>query len=381
MNKRLLVTSTDLMMVQFLLPHIKYLRENGFEVDVGCSDVGGRIDEVKQALGENTVTIIRLVRNPFDKTNLTGLKDLRTILKQKHYDLIWTNEPVMGLMTRLAAKETRKNGTKVIYMTHGYHFFKGCPSKYKLIYPIEKYASRLCDAIITINWEDFELTKSKFHVQRAYHIDGIGFDPNRSQCDVDVGEKRKSIGVPQNAFLVLSVGELKPHKNHKVIVDAISHLNRDVYYVLCGKGELLDFLSDRAKEKNIADKVIFLGYRNDVSEIMKCADVFAFPSIREGLGLASLEAMSNGLPIIASNTRGIRDYVIEGKTGFLCASNSEQDFRERIEELRTNNALRRYMSIKCKEYSKKYDIKLIKDSIKSIIEDLLEIKKEGITDN
>ena len=105
---------------------------------------------------------IRTERTPFSIKNISGLIDLKSVLKNKKYDLIWTNEPVMGVMTRLAACDSRKQGSVVMYLAHGYHFFKGAPKKNWIYYPVEKFMSRYCDLITVINWEDFYFTKKHF---------------------------------------------------------------------------------------------------------------------------------------------------------------------------------------------------------------------------
>ena len=114
-NKRLLVTSTDLMMVQFLIPHVINLSQNGFDVEIACSEVGGRLDEVKKKLDGyvKAVHTVRLVRSPASTTNFKGYGDMKKVIDQGNYDLIWTNEPVMGVVTRLAAKNARKNGKHI----------------------------------------------------------------------------------------------------------------------------------------------------------------------------------------------------------------------------------------------------------------------------
>ena len=251
MGKRILVTSTDMMMIQFLVPHVLYLRNQGFDVEVACSEVGNRLDEVREKLGAESVHQVHLVRSPFRFQNLKGYHELKQLLNSENYDLIWTNEPVMGIMTRLAACETRRKGTKVLYMTHGYHFFKGCEKKYWLFFPIEKWASHLCDAIATVSWDDYYLTINKFSIKNetVYHIDGIGVDENRFFTTIDNMKKRKELGIPENSFVILSVGELKSHKNHETVIRAIGKMiMKDVHYVICGKGELLEKLQHLAKE-------------------------------------------------------------------------------------------------------------------------------------
>jgi glycosyltransferase EpsD len=113
--KKILVASTDMMMMQFLLPHVQFLKEQGFDVEVACSEVGGRFEEVKTALGFEKVKKVRLTRNPIKPTNLKGLKDLKNIINNGEYDLIWTNEPVMGIMTRIAAKKARKKDKRLAF--------------------------------------------------------------------------------------------------------------------------------------------------------------------------------------------------------------------------------------------------------------------------
>ena len=115
--KRLLLTCTDLMAIQFLVPHVKYLSEHGFSVELACSEVGGRLQELCTVLsGIAPVHTVRLVRNPFSLRNRKGLSDLKKIINGRSWDVIWTNEPVMGVMTRVAAKTVRKKGTKVVYI-------------------------------------------------------------------------------------------------------------------------------------------------------------------------------------------------------------------------------------------------------------------------
>jgi glycosyltransferase EpsD len=371
--KKILVTSTDMMMMQFLVPHVQYLREQGYDVEVACSEVGNRFEEVQKVLGEDKSYKVRLQRNPVKPSNLKGLSDLKKIINNGSYDLIWTNEPVMGIMTRLAAKRARKKGTRVMYMTHGYHFFKGGQAKYKLFYPIEKWASRYCDAIVTINWEDYQLSKEKFHAKIVEHIDGIGLDTKKFGTPTDAVKKREELEISSDSFIVLSVGELKPHKNHKTVIEAIGLLkDENIVYLICGKGELLERFQMRVKQLGIEHKVKFLGYRKDVHEIMQCSDVFVFPSKREGLGLASLEAMAAGLPIIGARTRGIVDYVIDGETGYLCGVENPQDYADAIERLSSDRDLYEKISNTCKITALKYDIKNIQYNILQILRELMD---------
>lgn len=99
----------------------------------------------------------------------------------------------------------------------------------------------------------------------------------------------------------------------------------NIFFVLVGEGQLENYLEEKARDLSLSDRVHFLGFRRDVPSILCAADIFVFPSLWEGLGLAGIEAMYSGLPIIGSNRQGIKDYIINNKTGFLFEpTNAEQ---------------------------------------------------------
>lgn len=364
--KKILITSTELMMIQFLVPHVKNLAENGFQVEIACSEVGGRMEEVRSALEGivNAIHTLRLERSPVSPRNLLGYGDLKRLLKENRYDIIWTNEPVMGVATRLAANKYRKHGTKVVYMCHGFHFYKGASKLNWLVYyPVEKFMSRFCDTIVTINRED-EARAKTFHAPDVAYIHGIGVNTDRLHNRNEQSDIRAELGLQKEDFLVLSVGELNENKNQQVIIRALAQLNDpEIHYLLCGKGDKREYLESLAKELGIADRVHFLGYRKDVVDICAQADLFAHPARREGLGLAPLEAMYCGLPVVASDTRGIQDYTVPGKTGFLCGSEDVAGFANAIRRLKESPALCRDCGAFNKESANSFCLEPVKDEV------------------
>ena len=370
-NCRVLVTSTDLMMVQFLVPHIKYLCSNGYKIDVLCSNVGGRIDDVKKQLNDyvNNIFVVSLQRSPLSLENLSGYCEIKKILDKNRYDLIWTNEPVMGVATRLAAKKSGRKGTKVMYMVHGFHFYKGAPKvNWMLYYPIEKMMAKYCDVITTINHEDFEVAK-RFKGDNTKYIHGIGINTERLNNLAEQKNIREEIGLSKEDFIVLSVGELNENKNHKVIIRALAQINdKSIHYVVCGKGDQLDNLKMLSKELGVESNVHFLGYRTDVVDICSQSDLFAFPSFREGLGLAALEAMYCGLPLVTSNSRGPVDFMVNGETGYICDPNSPEEFARAINIIKNDIELQLNMKKTNKILAYPYCVESVKNEIHSIIE-------------
>lgn len=343
--KRLLLTCTDLMAIQFMVPHVKYLSQNGFSVELACSDVGGRVDELRDELRDIAkVRTVRLVRSPFSPGNLNGYKDLKKLINSQHWDIIWTNEPVMGVMTRLAARKARLGGTKVIYMAHGFHFYKGAPKLNWLIYyPVEKFCSRFCDMIITINNEDYQRAKS-FHAERVEKINGIGVDLERFAPNDDIrAVKRSELGLDENDIMLFNVGELTRRKNQHVIIEALHQLkDPHIKLFICGRGESEAVLKAMVNDFGLGDSVHFLGYRRDINELCCAADIFVFTSLQEGLPRALMEAMANGKAVVCSDIRGNTDLIVNEKGGFV-VPNEPKEVAKAIKVLRASNKLREEM--------------------------------------
>lgn len=368
MNKKILVTSTDLMMIQFLVPHIKNLSEQGYDVEIVCSNVGGRVDEVRKKLQKyvNKMYIVQLYRSPVNFNNIHGYRQLTKIINGTYYDIIWTNEPVMGVVTRLAAREARKAGTKLLYMVHGFHFYKGAPLlNWMLFYPIEKVMASKCDVICTVNHEDYQRVQ-KFHVKETKYIHGIGINTDRLTLKEERNDIRRELGLERNAFIVLSIGELNKNKNQAVIIKAISLIkDSTIHYLLCGKGNQLEKLKNQVEELHLEKQVHFLGYRTDVVDICSQANIYVMPSKREGLPVSSLEAMYCGLPLVTSNIRGLNDIMEDEVSGYMCNPDDYKMFAKRIKKLKANPELCKKMGMRNKEAVELY---CIDNSKKEVIE-------------
>ena len=373
MSKRILVTSTDLMMVQFLVPHVMNLSQNGFEIEIACSDVGGRVEEIRKKLDGyiKALHIVRLHRSPLSLDNLNGYKDMKTIIQRGKYDIIWTNEPVMGVVTRLAAQKARKKGTKVLYMVHGFHFYKGAPKlNWMVYYPIEKMMASKADVIVTVNREDYKRAQA-MNVKRVEYIHGIGINTSRLTLGEKKNNLRAELGLSEDDFIVLSVGELNENKNQKTILKAISLMNDPkVHYILCGKGDQLENLKRMTTELHLEKQVHFLGYRKDVVDICSQADVYVMPSLREGLPVASLEAMYCGLPLVTSNIRGLVDVMEDGVSGYLCKPMDAQAFAACIVKLKNDDKMRERAGMRNKKTVIPYCIENTKQEVLMLIENI-----------
>lgn len=341
---KILYTATVLSHIcQFHLPHIKVLKDKGNEIHIAARD---NLSE------KNGLTLkyadkfhpVDFRRSPFDFNNLKAYKQLSALLKKEKFDFIICNTPVGGILTRLAARKSRKQGTKVIYIAHGFHFYKGAPKKNWLIYyPIEKVMAKLCDIVVTITKEDFVLAKSKFKTQVEY-IHGVGVNAQKytalTKEDIEAFKKQNGF---QDKFVLLCTGELNNNKNQKNVIEAVSMLKQEIpelLLLIAGNGPCEAGLKQQIVSLGLEDRVKLLGYRTDLEYFTNSCDLVLSASFREGLPLNIMEAMVSGKPVIASNNRGHRELVFENKTGFMVKADDSYAFSQKIKLLYKDKKLR-----------------------------------------
>lgn len=327
MKKFLIVAHYSRFLVQFELNDVRLLQSMGFEVHYATNyQQEDMFSGAIKIIQENGVILhqIDFVRSPYNiPANIKAYRQLKNLMVKEKFSGVHCHTPMAGALARLAANAT---GTKpVLYTAHGFHFYKGCPLKNKLIYQTaETFLARYTDAQITINREDFAAAQ-KFPLRgKTYYVPGIGVDVKKiSSVQVDRAKKRAELGIPQDAFVFISVGELNENKNHSTVIRALAKADiANSYYLICGEGKLKQQYFELAQKLGISEKVKLLGFRTDVSEILRACDCFVFPSFREGLSVSLMEAMAAGLPCIASRIRGNVDLLENSRYLFEPADES-----------------------------------------------------------
>lgn len=352
-KKVLVLASVASMIDQFNMSNIAILQELGYKVEVACNFEKGstcseeRVAELKKKL-ENLGVDYYQIDFTRNVTNLPqdfkSYQQVKNLVVKHQYSFVHCHSPIGGVIGRLVCHET---GTKVIYTAHGFHFYDGAPRKNWLIYyPIEKFLSRYTDVLITINKEDYHRAKEKFHARRTVYIPGVGVDTAKfAVCKIDKAQKRNSLGVYENDFLLLSVGELSERKNQKVIIDALGVMREEetignIVYLAVGQGDMQEEFKRLVKKYGLEDHVKFLGFRTDIDELCEVADCFVHPSILEGLGIAPLEAMAAGLPLISSSVNGIKDYTMDCVSGCCIDPTSVEQMVAAIKKMRDDEEFR-----------------------------------------
>ena len=257
-------------------------------------------------------------------------------MTQGEYSLIHCHSPIGGVLCRLANRFSGRYGrAKMIYTAHGFHFFKGAPlANWLVFYPLEWFCSRYTDTLITINHEDHDLAARQFRAGQVAYVPGIGVDLEKYRPDsAGRAEKLAELGLNGADTILVSVGELSVRKNHEVVLRALAREQDPHYqYLICGLGPLKEQLDRLVEELGISDRVHFLGYRNDIAQILNIADIYVFPSLQEGLPVALMESMAAGKAVACSRIRGNTD-LIEAKGGVLFDPRSVDDCADAIDKL------------------------------------------------
>lgn len=302
-------------------------------------------------------------RNPFKFGNVKAIFELKKIVDTEKYDLIHCHTPTGGVVTRLAAIKARaKYGTRIIYTAHGFHFFKGAPLLNWLVYyPIERYMARHTDTLITINKEDYMRAKARFKTNVVY-VPGVGIDKrkiNVKMSESQRSELRTSLGLANNAFVILYPAELNKNKNQVLLIEAMQHvagIRSDIHLLLAGKDTLNGFHKSLVDKYKLAKQIHLLGYRKDIPQLLQVVDLAVSVSRREGLPVHIMEAMCAGLPIVASSCRGVEELVSNNKNGYLISPNNSKELSNAIIHLINSPKLIRSMGVKSERIVQQYSI-------------------------
>jgi glycosyltransferase involved in cell wall biosynthesis len=235
----------------------------------------------------------------------------------------------------------------IIHTPHG-HIFYGYygPAMSRVIRLFERLLALITDRIVTLTDRG-----AQEHVQ--YRIaapdkfvtipSGIVLSAFRS-IQADPAVKRNELGLPTEGPVIGTVGRLVPIKGHEWLLKAAPLVLAEfphAMFVFLGEGPLLGWLQQLAAGLGISGHVMFMGTRQDVPECLAVFDLFAFPSLNEGMGRALIEAMAVGLPAVATRVGGIPDVVADGETGLLVPARDEAALADALLKLLRDPARRR----------------------------------------
>ncbi len=345
-------------LTNFHVPYMQYFKDKGFDVHIACGS--GSPPPCADRHYE-----ISFERSPFKPKNLACYRSLKRIIDDNAYDVIHCHTPVVGVLTRLAARAARKKGTVVIYTAHGFHFYQGAPRVSATLFRVvEKWLSRYTDILITINSEDYSAA-ARYELAPArgtYKVPGVGVDVTRflPQTAESKEMSRMRNGISLDAFVLIFAGEYSRDKNQTMLLETVSMLKDSIPQILLllpGRGPMQSELELAAVSMGITDNVWLMGYRTDMDKLLCTADVAVSSSVREGLGINLVEAMATSLPVVATRIRGHVDLITDGENGFLVEPGNAREMADRLLELYRSPQLRSDMGRRAIDMVKPYLLK------------------------
>ncbi len=347
MKKALLVTRVSGFIPQHEINNVKILQEMGYEIHY-ATDLHNVVYGSDNSALRNTGIIthqIDFVQSPFSKDVRKSYLQLKRLMLSEKFDLIHCHMPMSGVIARMAAEKVKKVSGRhipVLYTAHGFHFFMGSPLRNWIYYPVERFLARYTDRLILINREDYFRGK-KFPIRgKAEYVPGIGVEvpQNAYNKKFNIDGKIRYIQnitgkkITSKTKILSSIGVLSRVKNHRLLIDMMAELrNLDIICIIGGTGEEENILRKRIKKLHLEEKVFLAGYVNNVPEMLYATDCFVLPSYREGLPVVVMEAMAAGIPVIASQIRGVVDLVEHKKGGYLVKNIKPEDFADMIRKM------------------------------------------------
>lgn len=361
-NRRVLFVATVYAhLASFHIPFMRLLQEKGYEVHAAASSADGRKSDVEAA--GVVCWEVPFARSPYDPSNIKAVQSLKALFDEYRFDLIHVHTPTAAFLGRYLAKKTGQG--PVLYTAHGFHFYKGAPFLYWLLYyNAERLARRWTDGLMVMNGEDYENACRMGFIpdKDLFYVHGVGVDlAAYAQARFSEWYVRAELGIPAEDVVVVCVGELNSNKNQSFLLQAWNELSSKINYchlLLVGRGEMMVRLKSMVQKKNIP-RVHFLGYRADVPSILFESDIAVLTSKREGLPRCVMEAMAAGKPVVATNVRGSRDLVEHGRTGFLVEPGDVKGLAAALEKLVRNQALREKMGAAAREKVRDYSLEKV----------------------
>lgn len=378
-QKILILTTISGFLPQFEQNQIKLLQDMGIQVHYAANFQNPAYEYDEHYFVEHDIKThhISIQKSPYKlRENFKALRELLRLIREEEIDGIHCHNPVGGVLGRLAGRLSRKT-MPVVYTAHGFHFYKGAPLKNWLYYPVEMFLSWFTDCILTINEEDYRRAV-KFGIKggkKVTKLPGVGIDLKKYDTRPEKREDaRRYLGVQREEICLMTSALLDKGKNYETVLKALAELKEIPYqYYICGEGPYREKLEKTVKELGIEKRVHFLGFQKQMDFLLQGADIFLFPSLREGLGMAALEAMACGVPVIAADNRGTREYMIHNRNGVVCGGKDVQAFADGLRLLSLNRPVREGMGRKAYEDVRRFGSKHTAETMEQVYKTLFAV--------
>lgn len=378
MKKILFAASTLSHIENFHIPYLKYFKEQGYTIHI----MGKPNNKLDISYCDKIIPI-NFEKSIFSLKNFLNAFKIAKTIKSEKYDIINVHTTLAAFFIRLGVMLSFSKPKLLINTVHGY-LFDNKTSFFKRVIMLlaEKLTKCVTDTIIVMNSQDYDIAlKNKLYKNNIYLINGMGVELSKFPpiSPEKKYELRKIYDFSKNDFILIYVAEFSKRKNQVFLLDSLKILldkgYSNIKLLFIGNGQYLDELKLYAKKLKINDNVVFTGYVNNTSEYYQLSDICMSSSRIEGLPFNIIEAMSVGLPIIASKIKGHEDLVNINKNGFLFEYNNCKEFCKYIIKFHNDKKLLEQMSINSHENSIKYSLDCVFDENINIINNEIEVHK------
>lgn len=290
--------------------------------------------------GIEVIELDRMRRHQFDPILVWKLYRL---MLEREIQVVATDEYHASLYGRLAARWAKVPA--VVSTVHNVY-----RRKLSHRFRINRVLARWSDRIIAVsNRVKADLLRFDRVSPSKVEVVPNGIDPCRFEDLSPKAEARKKLSLPENAFLIGTVGRLSIAKGHHDLLSAFRLLmdeegRPDLRLVIIGDGPLREELTQTVQQMGLEKVVFFLGTRRDVPDCLSALDLFVFPSLWEGQGIALVEAMAARLPIVCADYEGAREIVSDGVEALLVEPKEPRRLKEGIVRLLRDEGLGRSLS-------------------------------------
>lgn len=339
----------------FHLPYLKAFHDQGWEVWVAVEDPA----PIPYA---DQVIAMPWRKRLFSPWNLLAVFDAWRLLRREHFQKLCVHTTLASVIFRLAALFTPKRPW-VAYVCHGYLFRDQGWKRWAYILP-EWLAGKATDLLLVMNQEDFRLAK-KYHFgpKELGFIPGMGFQRERfSPLPPDQREAgRTALGIEKGQLVLIYGAEFSGRKNQALLLRALAQANLpNLLLLLAGSGAFLDSCKELAKTLGVEEQVRFLGQVADLGTLYPLCDIVVSPSRSEGLPFHLMEAMSCGLPAVATDVKGHQELVQSEVTGYLTPLDDPQAMAQAIRQLAAHPELRAAFGAAGREAVKPFALEYVK---------------------
>ena len=352
----------------------------GLPAPFGQSLVYGRTAEFPQlalALQSQVhmAELPQLVRSPSPIKDLIAFLKIYRLLRNERFDLVHTHTSKAGLLGRIAARLA--GVPHIVHTPHG-QAFNGYAGRVvtALFVLLERWTATFTDRIIGLTDQEVrDNLERRIGVPQQFVSIPSGIDLKPFEKGArDVANIKGSLGLSPSTRLIGAVGRLDPVKGHRYLLDAFAILAPrfpDLTLALVGDGELLPELRSRAEHFGLTDRILFLGWREDVPDLLYAFDLFVFPSLSEGMGRALVEAMAAGRPVVASRVCSIPEVLAGGEAGYLVEPASAGALAAGIETLLQDPELRARLAKAARARAQQYSVEAMLRKIETVYHDVL----------